>query len=58
MRGRFCFGDGFDSNCTVIEVDVAAGLILIGVFYVVFRTSDYYFFEALDVFNIVGKLPH
>ena len=28
MRGRFCPGDGFDSNRTVIEVDVAAGLIL------------------------------
>lgn len=56
MRGRFCFGDGFDSNRIVIEVDVVAGLILIGVFYVVFRISDYYFFEVLDVFNIVGKL--
>lgn len=56
MCGRFCFGDGFDSNCIVIEVDVVVGLILIGVFYVVFRISDYYFFEVLDVFNIVGKL--
>ncbi len=33
MRGRFCPGDSFDSNRTVIEVDVAAGLILIGVFH-------------------------
>lgn len=56
MCGRFCFGDSFDSNCIVIEVDVVVGLILIGVFYVVFRIGDYYFFEFLDVFNIVGKL--
>lgn len=58
MRGRFCPGDGFDSNRTVIEVDVAAGLILIGVFHVVLRTSDHHLFEAPDVLNIVGKLPH
>lgn len=58
MRGRFCPGDGFDSNRTVIEVDVAAGLILIGVFHVVLRTGDHHLFEAPDVLNIVGKLPH
>ncbi len=58
MRGRFCPGDSFDSNRTVIEVDVAAGLILIGVFHVVLRTSDHHLFEAPDVLNIVGKLPH
>ncbi len=58
MRGRFCPGDSFDSNRTVIEVDVAAGLILIGVFHVVLRTGDHHLFESPDVLNIVGKLPH
>ena len=58
MPGRICSGNGLDGYRTVIEVDVAAGLVLIGILYVVLRTRNQHFLKSPQILNIMGKLPH
>ncbi|SYL73626.1 Uncharacterised protein [Klebsiella pneumoniae] len=37
---------------------MGAGVVLIGVFDIIFRTGDQNFFYTPDIFNVMGKLTH
>ena len=58
VSGGICPGNGLDGYRTVIKVDVAAGLILIGILDVVLRTRNQHFLKSPQILNIMGKLPH
>src|SRR5471030_1810019 len=58
VRRRIGTGNGFYGDGTRIKVDMAAGIVLIAVFYVVFRPGDQDFIQPPDVLDIVGKLAH
>ena len=55
---RIGAGDGLDGDRPFIEVDVAAGLILVGVFDVVLRPGEQDFVVPPNVLDVVGKLAH
>ncbi len=57
-RSRVSACDGFNRDRTVIKVDVASGLIGVGVLNVVLRSGDKNFVKSPYVFDVVGKLPH
>ncbi|MNT03084.1 hypothetical protein D3C72_1376040 [compost metagenome] len=58
MRRRFGSRDGFDRDRTVIKVDVATGLVGVGIFNVVLRSRDKNFVKSPNILDVVGKLPH
>ncbi|MNZ72027.1 hypothetical protein D3C78_903960 [compost metagenome] len=58
VSGRIGGGDGFNSDGTRIKVDVATGLILVGVFNVIFRPGDQNFVQTPDILDVVGELTH
>ena len=58
MRRRFSPRDGFNRNRTVIEVDVATGLIGVGILNVVLRSGNKNFVKSPYVLDVMGKLPH
>ena len=55
---RIGAGDGLDGDRPFIKVDVAAGLILVGVFDVVLRPGEQDFVVPPNVLDVVGKLAH
>ncbi len=58
MRRRVSPRDGFNRDRTVIEVDVATGLVGVGVLNVILRSGDKNFVKSPYVLDVVGKLPH
>ena len=46
MCRRVCAGDGLDGDGAFVEVDVASGLVLIGVLDVIFWTGNQYFAKS------------
>ena len=50
--------DGLDGDRPGIKVDVAAGLILIGIFNVVLRPGEQDFVIPPNVLDVMGKLAH
>ena len=57
VRSRIGGGDGLDGNGTGVEVDVAAGLVLVGIFDVVFRPGDQNFVQTPDVSMLWANWP-
>ncbi len=56
VRGRIGGGDGLDGNGAGVEVDVAAGLVLVGIFDVVFRPGDQNFVQTPRCSRCCGRI--
>ncbi len=50
--------NGFDSNVAAFEVDMAAGVIVVAVFDVIFRSGDQDFVDTPNVLDVMRKLAH